>query len=60
MRGVDGVVIGFGLGFRGAASLLSLAPLRVVMGAVGAVVLAWLGLRTLLAAALAWRTATDA
>jgi putative LysE/RhtB family amino acid efflux pump len=39
------------LGAAGAASLLSVGPLRVVMGGVGAVVLAWLGLRTLLAAA---------
>jgi putative LysE/RhtB family amino acid efflux pump len=38
------------LGAAGAASLLTVGPLRLVLGVIGAVVLAWLGLRTLMAA----------
>jgi putative LysE/RhtB family amino acid efflux pump len=38
------------LGAAGAAPLLTVGPLRLVLGALGAVVLAWLGVRTLLAA----------
>jgi putative LysE/RhtB family amino acid efflux pump len=38
------------LGAAGAASLLSIGPLRLVMGVLGTAVLVWLGLKTLLAA----------
>jgi putative LysE/RhtB family amino acid efflux pump len=38
------------LGAAGAAPLLTIGPLRLVLGALGAVVLGWLGVRTLLSA----------
>jgi putative LysE/RhtB family amino acid efflux pump len=38
------------LGAAGAASLLSIGPLRLALGILGTAVLAWLGVRTLLAA----------
>lgn len=38
------------LGAAGAASLLTIGPLRLVLGVVGTAVLVWLGVRTLLAA----------
>lgn len=39
------------LGAAGAAPLLTIGPLRLLLGAVGAAVLGWLGVRTLAAAA---------
>src|SRR4051812_32897500 len=45
---VDGLYAALGAG--GAASLLALDPLRVGLGLLGAGVLCWLGIRTLLAA----------
>src|SRR4051794_41986248 len=38
------------LGAAGAASLLSIGPLRLVLGVLGTAVLVWLGVKTLLAA----------
>jgi putative LysE/RhtB family amino acid efflux pump len=38
------------LGAAGAAPLLTIGPLRLVLGALGTAVLAWLGMRTLLSA----------
>jgi putative LysE/RhtB family amino acid efflux pump len=38
------------LGAAGAASLLTIGPLRLVLGAIGTAVLVWIGIRTLMAA----------